>query len=167
MSHTNDDDGHSDSKAYETRDVKIRPLVVFIVGLTVATIAAYLVVLGVFRVFNARETSKDATADPVAVERAALTDEQRLPAQPRIQADPSGEYQLLRQQEEHILTTYGWVDRPAGVVRIPVDQAMKLVVEQGLPVRQSATASPATGTPALLAPQGTKTAQPPTAARKK
>ena len=167
MSHTNRDDGQSENKAYETRDVKIRPLVVFVAGLAIAIIASYLVVFGVFRLFNTREATKDATADPAAVQRAALTDEQRLPAQPRIQANPSGEYQLLWQQEEHVLTTYGWVDRPAGLVRIPVDQAMKLVVEEGLPVRQSATASPATGTPAIPAPQGAKIALPPTTAQKK
>jgi hypothetical protein len=167
MLHTNDDDGQSESKAYETRDVKIRPLVVFVAGLALATLAAYLIVLGIFRLFNAQEASKDATADPVAVQRAALPPEQRLPPQPRIQADPSGEYQLLRQQEELVLTTYGWVDRPAGIVRIPMDQAMKLVVEQGLPVRQSAAAPPATGTPALLVPQGTNMALPATPAQKK
>jgi len=35
-----------------------------------------------------------------------------------------------------VLTSYGWVDKNAGVVRIPIDEAMKIVVKQGLPVRQ-------------------------------
>lgn len=147
------DDGKSESTAYETRDVKIRPLVVSLVGLIVALVASYLLVLGIFRLFSASKAAEDATADPVAVQRAALPPEERLPAQPRIQADPAGEYDLLRQREEQLLTTYGWVDRPAGVVRIPVAQAMKLVLAQGLPVRQPGHASPATGAPAATAPQ--------------
>lgn len=134
--HTDHDEGQSGSNAYETRDVKVRPLMLFIVGLTVVMIVSYLIVLGVFKLFSAQEAANDANADPASVRRAALPPEQRLPAGPRIQADPAGDYQLLRRSEDEILTTYGWIDRQAGVVRIPVNQAMKLVVEQGLPVRQ-------------------------------
>jgi hypothetical protein len=35
-----------------------------------------------------------------------------------------------------MLSSYGWLDRNAGVVRIPIDRAMKMTVERGLPVRQ-------------------------------
>jgi hypothetical protein len=54
----------------------------------------------------------------------------------------------LRREEDAILTTYGWVDRQAGVVRIPIDVAMKQVLEEGFPVRQPDSAPPAAGTPA-------------------
>jgi hypothetical protein len=37
----------------------------------------------------------------------------------------------LRREEDAILTSYGWVDRQAGVVRIPIDVAMKQVLEEG------------------------------------
>lgn len=166
MSNHIHDDGHSESSAYETRDVKVRPLAVFIAGLTVLLIVSYLIVLGVFRLFNAQKTAADATADPVAVERAALPPEQRLPAEPRIQSDPPGDLQVLRRAEERILNHYGWIDRDAGLVHIPIDQAMKLVVQEGLPVRQPDQAPPATGTPASPVPQGA-TAQTSTPAQKK
>lgn len=139
MSDSHDhEDGHSESTAYETRDVKVRPLVQFLVGLTIATIAAYLIVLGVFRLFNAQKVAEDGNADPVAVARAATPPEDRLPAEPRIQADPAGELQILRRAEDRILDTYGWIDRSAGTVHIPIEQAMRIVVEQGLPVRSAA-----------------------------
>jgi len=41
----------------------------------------------------------------------------------------------MRAREDEILTTYGWVDRNAGIVRIPIDAAMKLTLERGLPAR--------------------------------
>jgi len=44
----------------------------------------------------------------------------------------------LRAEEARVLDSYGWVDRSAGVVRIPIDQAMRLVVERGLPARDGA-----------------------------
>ena len=31
-----------------------------------------------------------------------------------------------------MLDSYGWVDKDAGVVRIPIEEAMKLTVERGL-----------------------------------
>ena len=34
--------------------------------------------------------------------------------------------------EEQQLQTYGWVNRSGGIVRIPVDRAMDLVLERGL-----------------------------------
>jgi hypothetical protein len=42
----------------------------------------------------------------------------------------------MRAEEDRPLTTYGWVDRDAGIVRIPMEEAMKLVVSRGLGVRQ-------------------------------
>ena len=42
----------------------------------------------------------------------------------------------LRAHEDELLDTYGWVDKNAGVVRIPIDEAMKLTLQRGLPARQ-------------------------------
>lgn len=129
-------DEHSASTAYETRDVKVRPLAVFLAGLVVLMIVSYLIVLGIFRLFSAQKAAEDATADPVAVERAARPPEQRLPAEPRIQADPEADYQALRRAEDRILEHYGWVDRAGGVVHIPIERAITLAVQEGFPVRQ-------------------------------
>jgi hypothetical protein len=41
-------------------------------------------------------------------------------------------------QEDATLNSYAWVDRAAGIVRIPIDQAMDLVAASGLPVRPAA-----------------------------
>ena len=42
----------------------------------------------------------------------------------------------LREKEDETLNSYGWVDRNAGVVRIPIDEAIKLTLQRGLPARQ-------------------------------
>ena len=44
----------------------------------------------------------------------------------------------MRAHEEDILNSYGWVDRGNNVVRIPIDRAMKLTLERGLPSRPAA-----------------------------
>ncbi len=58
-----------------------------------------------------------------------------LPPPPRLQQDPHADLVRLRAAEDSILTTYGWVDRDSGLVRIPIARAMELMVERGLPVR--------------------------------
>lgn len=60
-----------------------------------------------------------------------------------------------RQKDQAQLNSYGWVDKGASVVRIPISQAMILVADSGLPVGEP-TATP---TP-LPTPTSTSTATP-------
>jgi hypothetical protein len=62
----------------------------------------------------------------------------RLPAEPRLQRFPVNEAYQFRLQESAALDSYGWVDREAGTVQIPVAEAMRLLVERGLPARAAA-----------------------------
>jgi hypothetical protein len=150
------DSGKSESKAYETRDVKIRPLVVFTAGLTIVALFVYLVIFVLFRLFSGQAAREDAQLAPSSVSRPApAPGEERLPPEPRIQANPAADMQAVRRQEEAILTTYGWIDRQAGIARVPIDVAMRQVLEEGLPVRQPDETGPAAGTPPdAKTPQG-------------
>jgi hypothetical protein len=150
------DNGQSASKAYETRDIRLRPLLVFIAGLTVVGVVTYLVIFALLRLFSGQAANEDARLAPSSMSRPpAAPGEERLPPEPRIQANPAADMNLLRQREDDVLTTYGWVDRQAGVVRIPIDVAISQVLEEGLPVRQPDSAPPAAGTPApVKTPQG-------------
>jgi hypothetical protein len=65
----------------------------------------------------------------------ATGQEQRLPAAPRLQQFPVNELYDFRTHEEAVLQKYGWVNKEAGVVRIPIEDAMRLAVERGLPAR--------------------------------
>jgi hypothetical protein len=55
------------------------------------------------------------------------------PPAPRLQINPAGDLATLRQAETTQLTNYGWVDRANGRVRIPIDRALALTAERGLP----------------------------------
>jgi len=41
----------------------------------------------------------------------------------------NGEAQELKRSQEAQLSTYGWVDRPRGLIRIPIQRAMEQVVQ--------------------------------------
>ncbi len=69
----------------------------------------------------------------------AAGQESRLPPEPRLQTNPRQDLRDLRSEEDTVLTGYGWVDKNAGIARIPIGEAMKLTVERGLPARQENT----------------------------
>jgi hypothetical protein len=125
--------GHVDDSAvdHEQSDVNIRAIFGFAGGLLVSAIVIHLAVWVLFRYFDAREGRQGAPAFPLAATQGA-----RVPPEPRLQTNPRQDLGDLRAREDQVLTSYGWVDRNTGVVRIPIDQAMKLTLERGLPTRE-------------------------------
>lgn len=77
---------------------------------------------------------------------------QRLPPMPRLQGAPGSqelpldESKLYRAEQSARVASYGWVNKEAGVVRIPINEAMKLILEKGMPtVSGTPPAAPAGG----------------------
>ena len=119
----------SSSVDHEASDVNIRAIFGFAAGLTVVTAFIAFGVWLLFQYFAARE------ARPVFTEYPLAAQESREPPEPRLQTNPRQDLNDLRAREDQLLTSYSWVDKNAGVVRIPIDRAMQLVVERGLPTR--------------------------------
>ena len=112
-------------------DVNVRRLVqlgVVTVVIGAATIAA---LYGMFVIFLARPQSVQPPS--------ALGLPQPTPPGPRLQTDPVGDWDALHATEEAMLSSYGWTDRNAGKVRIPIDRAMDLLAQRGLPVAPGST----------------------------
>jgi hypothetical protein len=116
---------------HEESDVNIRAILTFGATLTIVAVVVYLLIYVLFGYFNSRESVQTGATYPLAAEQG-----RREPPEPRLQTDPRQDLADLRAREDDALASYGWVDRNAGVVRIPIDQAMKLTLERGLPARQ-------------------------------
>ena len=110
-------------------NVNIRGVGLFAIGLLVSAVVIYLGVGLLFHYLNT-ETANTTREYPLAA-----TQETRLPPEPRLQTNPRADLRALRDQEDKLLSSYSWVDKSAGVVRIPIDQAMKLTLQRGLPSR--------------------------------
>jgi hypothetical protein len=111
-------------------DVNAAAVVGFAVALTIA-LAIALVLLGqLFVVFRVSETHSGATL------RNPAASDLRLPStEPQLQVHPRRELLELRAREDAGLNSYGWVDQPAGIVHVPIEDAMKRIAERGLPTR--------------------------------
>jgi hypothetical protein len=63
---------------------------------------------------------------------------------PRLQQFPRNELYTFSRDERARLGSYGWENKAAGTVHIPIEEAMRLTVERGLPVQTTDAAQPAT-----------------------
>ncbi|HEY3131235.1 MAG TPA: hypothetical protein VGL91_17390 [Acidobacteriota bacterium] len=122
----------------ERRDVNIRGILIFGVALLACTIVIYLILWGLLRHFEVQTQRLEAKAPPLARERQQVPPEPRLQGAPRHENSPSMDIERFRAQEDQLLNSYGWVDSKAGVVRIPIEDAKKLLLQRGLPVREQA-----------------------------
>jgi hypothetical protein len=133
---------------HEVSDINIGAVLTFVAFLTVGTIAVYIGMWLLFGYFSAQE-AKEPKPGPMA-----LSKEERLPPEPRLQAapgfglmradgstvklelrEPQAEYRELRKQWDQVLE-YGPKDQSGNPVGLPIDEAIKKIVLEGkLPVR--------------------------------
>ena len=121
---------------YEHTDIEPSIAAKFAVWLTVACLISAAIVYGTFWFFEglAVTSNQQLQQFPMAVGQI------KEPQGPRLQTQPFKDIYMLRQAEHERLTTYGWVDQGSGVVRIPVDEALRIVAERGaVPSAQQAS----------------------------
>lgn len=111
---------------HEPRDANTRSLMWFGLGLLALIVFGYVVTEIAFHVFVGQTKVEQPTS---------LFSKSQMPPAPLIQEHPGVELQGYLKEQRQILDSYGWVDRKAGIVRIPINQAMSLLLQKGLPVR--------------------------------
>lgn len=78
---------------HEKSDVQVGSIAKFVVGLLILTIATHIALWGMFRMLEAGEAKKDTRRSPMA-----LSDQERLPPEPRLQSAPAFGQELERQR---------------------------------------------------------------------
>ncbi len=130
---------------YEKTDARATPIVRYAIGLLVGTGITAGVCLGVLHAFREMDKKEDPAPPAMAIQDAA-----RLPPQPRLQVHPTLDAAEMRRQADEDLKNYGWVDQSKGTVHIPIERAMELLVERGVPTR--AQAAPAAAPAPAVSP---------------
>lgn len=145
MTEDNHIDGRNEEVEYERQDLAPRSVLTFFVGLAVVCLLVVFILRGMFSYLDTYESRHQPPQDPLVQQRTADTrsvtpsDIATFP-QPRLEINERLEINDLRGQEEKTLNSYGWVDQQTGVVRIPIERAMQLLVQRGLPTRPQAAA---------------------------
>jgi hypothetical protein len=126
-----------DTVAFETRDVKARTIYVYLAVLAVAVILSYVVCVFVLRVTSKLAAQSDTPLPAVRqdMDKNYLT----MPPEPRLQGvpghgtDPQYDLREKLREDTEANEKAGWIDQTAGVAQIPVQDAMKIIAEKGLP----------------------------------
>jgi len=143
---------HNDDVAHEHSDVNIRAIIAsaaVIAAVCLVTAGLMYVLMGVL---EDQARKRDPQLSPLALPATNMPKTTReSPAfgsapEPRLLTDEPGNLQQIRGREQEQLHTYGWIDEKAGVARIPVEEAKKLLLERGLPIRPDAVEDPRLGT---------------------
>lgn len=126
-------------EGFEHSDANVGSLYKY--GLTLAILIAC-VMLAMVPTYNffAKHESLGPPASPFENQRT-------LPPEPRLQPQPGSDLRSYCEMEQQQLNTYGWVDQHNGVVRVPVDRAMDMVLQKGLPARPVDRAADSSVTP--------------------
>lgn len=138
------------SAGYEQTDIRATGIIVFVAAMGVFVVVTAVLCYGLGMVLNANMKKEDgprskwsttvdvstlgslASNPELQNKMAAMT--QQFPT-PRLQTD-NGDQEImdLHGREDLLLNHYTWVDQQQGTVRIPIERAMELIAQRGLPV---------------------------------
>ena len=117
-----------ETPGYERRDVSLWAIGLFAAGLLVLALLAQFGLAGLIGVFQGPNANQETLPQMLATDQPPAS-------VPHLQTNPGGDTQKFLDQEKKELNSYGWVDKGAGTVRIPIEQAMEMLSENPPPAR--------------------------------
>jgi hypothetical protein len=131
---------HTAGVAHEESDVEVGGVAWFTAGLALLMILTAVLMWGMFRFFAKTEHKKEPPPTSLTREKKPESEnpESMFP-EPRLQQHPALDLEQYRADENEKLKKYGWVDPASGVVRIPIEEAKKKLLKQGLPYRKASS----------------------------
>jgi hypothetical protein len=144
MNRGHSNQGHSGHETeFEHEDLGTRGIFAFMIGLVVSGVVIYFIIVGMYTFLDKYERSQMTTASPLVSSKGEMS---RVVTQedmdkafkdngaPMLETNERGQLREFLMNQEDQLNSYGWVDEKAGVAHIPIERAMELTVQRGLPV---------------------------------
>jgi hypothetical protein len=124
---------------FEREDLSARSVMYFMAGLTIFAAVIYVIVFGMYRFLDTYEKANQPAISPLVTPQAdtrTMTEENTKSfPQPRLEENERNQLRSVIQDQDRKIETYDWVDKDKGIVKIPIERAMDLLVQRGLPVR--------------------------------
>jgi hypothetical protein len=146
------------SAGYEQSDVRVTGIIVFLTALAIFVAVAGVLAYGLGKVINARMNQEDGPNNKwtTAINIRELGNLPNNPEMqhkvaeltrtfptPRVQTDDGNQDVAdLHEREDLLLDNYSWVDQSQGKIRIPIERAMELIAQRGLPVAPAVQRQP-------------------------
>ncbi len=146
------------SKGYEASDARVSGVVIFLVALTIFAAVTAGIAYELGKVLNARMKTEDGPPSRWAKQvdvrtlgnmpsdpemKSKLSEMTQSVPTPKLQTDDgSQDVANLHAREDLLLENYSWVDDAHSKVRIPIERAMELIAQRGLPVAKPVEQGP-------------------------
>lgn len=129
-------------QGFELQDIGSGGVIAFFITLVVIVLLANVIIRGIYKGLdyyakNHQEAASPMMTMPTGDMRVINPSESQKFPEPRLETNERMEINEFRLKEEQTLRSYDWVDKDAGTVRIPIDRAMQLIAQRGLPVKQA------------------------------
>jgi hypothetical protein len=108
---------------HEPSDVSVRGVLLTAFGGLLALAVAGVAIRGLEALYGLHDAPPPSALDQRSLE----------PPPHRLQTDPAEDLAAYVAREEAILDSYAWIDRKAGIARIPIDRAIEMLAERGWP----------------------------------
>jgi hypothetical protein len=166
--------GHSGHETeYEHEDLGTRGIFAFMIGLVVTGLIIYFIIDGMYRFLDQYEKSHMTTSSPLVSSKdemsrvytqAEMDNAFKDNGAPMLETNERSQFRDFLMNQENQLNSYGWVNEKDGVAHIPIERAMELLAQRGIPVypQSGADANPAAASKAPApksAGKGTSSAQ--------
>jgi len=129
---------------YERQDLSPQGIFYFMAGLAVLGVVIHLIISSMYGYLDRYDKAHQPPVNPLVVtspntRQFTRTDVLAFP-QPRLEENELHQLNQVVEEQDETLASYGWVDEKTGVVRIPIDRAMAIIAQRGLPVLPPAMA---------------------------
>jgi len=150
-----------DHDGFEQEDLSSRSALYFLAGLVLVCLVVYLIVFGMYRFLDSYATAHQPPMSPMvtpeADTRAVTPQNAETFPQPRLEENERTQFRSFIEDQDRKLATYDWVDKDRGTMRIPIDRAMELIAQRGLPVHQEGASSVQSSPAKTSAPKNSET----------
>src|ERR1700737_1264673 len=142
---------------FEQEDLSSKSALYFLAGLVLVCVVVYLIVFGMYRFLDSYATAHQPPVSPMvtpqADTRAVAPENAETFPQPRLEENERTQLRSFIEDQDRKLAPYDWVDKDRGTVRIPIDRAMELIAQRGLPVHAEDASSAQSSAAKSSAPQ--------------
>jgi hypothetical protein len=115
------------SVRFEERDISMRGVLIAGFGVLLCTFGIVCVMYLLFSYMRHMKVRESPPTSPLARRM------DQLPPEPRLQDSPRLDYETMRFDAQWNLHHYQWIDKQKGIVAIPIDRAIDLVAQRGIP----------------------------------
>ncbi|MCL4217586.1 MAG: hypothetical protein KJ052_11375 [Candidatus Hydrogenedentes bacterium] len=116
----------STQRGYEIRDVKISVVLMFLIPVATVSALSFVVVYGLIALWDKRP-------EPTSVQPSPVAEARPLPELYVLQPNPPLDFQAFQAEEKAEVSAYRWIDKEAGLAKIPVNEALDWVADHGIP----------------------------------